>query len=152
MIEKLVTRAFASVAIICGWLSSLLNRNKVSGRSLLAFLFLTRHWLCSIVSSIDRAPNDTVFLGRCSLLKSVQSFENWFRLWHVTYVKMIRAINAKYDGLWFCALFIQNSLILYIQNLMNSQWLSVIRLLRLNSISLGFPPQLIQQEGFDCRG
>jgi hypothetical protein len=105
------------------------------------------------VSSIDRAPNDTVFLGRCSLLKSVQSFENWFRLWHVTYVKMIRAINAKYDGLWFCALFIQNSLILYIQNLMNSQWLSVIRsLLRLNSISLGFPPQLIQQEGFDCRG
>jgi hypothetical protein len=24
-------------------------------------------------SSIDKAPNDTVFLGRCSLLKSVQS-------------------------------------------------------------------------------
>jgi dsRNA-specific ribonuclease len=27
----------------------------------------------SCVSSIDKAPNDTVFLGRCSLLKSVQS-------------------------------------------------------------------------------
>ncbi len=25
------------------------------------------------ISSIDKAPNDTVFLGRCSLLKSVQS-------------------------------------------------------------------------------
>lgn len=47
-------------------------------------------------SSIYKAPNDAVFLGRCSLLKSVQS---GFRLWHVTYVKMIRAINAKYDGL-----------------------------------------------------
>ena len=28
------------------------------------------------ISSIDRAPNDTVFLGRCSLLKCVQSFED----------------------------------------------------------------------------
>jgi len=68
------------------------------------------------VSSIDKAPNDTVFLGRCSLLKSVQI---GFRLWHVTYVKMIKAMNAKYDGLWFCALFIQ--IVLYIQNLMNSR-------------------------------
>ena len=32
---------------------------------------------------IYKAPNDTGFLGRCSLLKSGQS---GFRLWHVTYV------------------------------------------------------------------
>jgi hypothetical protein len=35
-------------------------------------------WLEEEVSSIDKAPNDTGFLGRCSLIKSVQS------VWHVT--------------------------------------------------------------------
>jgi hypothetical protein len=36
-------------------------------------------WLEEEVSSIHKAPNDTGFLGRCSLIKSVQS------VWHVTY-------------------------------------------------------------------